>query len=477
MVQTVMSLRRVIITGLEMKLAGGISSLNEVALFCAQPNDPLVADTRMAAEPPVASTAGSVTSAARPLVLTKAAPIKQLKNKSGLLLPISAAYRITPVDVHALATTCFVKFLLTGNDTCLTIEARPATGSKKKEKALSRIQCTHILKEHGGAVFLHYLDGSHTLMESLPTIERCAGSGTATSEYRVQPMSDLLRKYTVKATPPAGSLPARSKLLLDTQFFPLCRSEGIIFEYPEFEVLVRAVVSDSMEWQAFEACQKLLVELNERRVANDEYCFGRVGSSHLGGIYSRVFEEVGLLTHAYRKVSPNHEKLAVLVAKAAVPKEAEGPRASSKDKERRAWGDVDKMARMTTREVADSNADDNNNAHFAKRRKGNGDRQPEQSEGQSDMLSEIQSFAADSSRAVLSLPRTLSASQRREAHLAAESLGLPHTSKGEGNDRYIVIMKEKAAASSVAGGASSLAGMKKVNATHKQDAKRFTGWS
>jgi hypothetical protein len=38
-------------------------------------------------------------------------------------------------------------------------------------------------------------------------------------------------------------------------------------------------------------------------------------------------------------------------------------------------------------------------------------------------------------------------------------------------------MKEKAAASSVAGGASSLAGMKKVNATHKQDAKRFTGWS
>lgn len=483
-VQIVMNLRQILVTGLEMKLPGGEKAMNDVSLLCAQPGDvPLALAAAQTDEQGAGAAAPPAAHNGHSLVLTKVSQIKQLKSKSGMLLPMTAAYRVTPVDVHSVATTCFIKFVLAGNDTCLAVEGRQATSNKKKDKALSRIQCTHILKEHFGALFLHSLDGSHTLMESLPTIERCAGSGIEMTEYRVQPTIDLLRKYTVSVTTPSSSFP-KAKVMLDTEFFPLCRSQGIIFEYGEFEPLIRAVVSDSMDWHAFQTCEKLLAELQEKRTANDEYCFERVPRSHLVGIYNRVFEEIGFLTHAYRKVSPNHEKLTNVVAKMVALKEEEGSRATGSDKEHRAWDDLDKMAQMSNRELADSNSGDQNNAHFSKRRRVDAS-QTFKTEHSSELSREIATFAADKSRAVLTLPRTLTSAERREAHVVAESFQLNHTSIGDGSERHLVITKAGHAAgtrsssggNSSAGVAGSLAGMKKASSTQKQDTKRFAGWN
>jgi len=505
MVQAIMNLRQVLVSGLEMKLPGGDKSKQDVALFCTQSSDILLASAEGYGPASARSGAASVPAsgaaadakapefrrkASDSLVLNKVAGIKQLKSKSGMLLPISAAHRVTPVDLHSDATTCFVKFLLAGNDTCLAVDT--GATSKKKDKALSKIQCTHILIGHSGALFLHCLDGSHTMMESLPTIERCAGSGIDLVEYRVQPMAELLRKFTVKVTSPIGSLPPRANLLLDTDFFPLCRSQGIIFEYQEFELIVRAVVSDSMDWHAFDGCQKLLLEIEDKRSANDGYCFERVPRSHLPGLYTRVFEEISLLTQAYRKVSPNHEKIAVIVAKMIERnEEAEQRQETRKDKRKSTvWDEVDRIGKMTEREKADVNSGDKNNSHFAKRRKGTGG-QAVKLEGQSDIMRQIQTFYADKSRTVLSLPRTLTSAQRREAHEAAETLGMAHISKGDYRERHIVISKEakkggssdSSAAGKIGGGgitataSDTLAGIKMASSAHKQDAKKFAGWT
>jgi hypothetical protein len=450
-VQQVMNLKTIVVTGLEMKLATGDTSVNDVTLLCAQPSEiPVVGGVAAGQEVTggsgvaVGETDAYGHAGADALVLSKVPVIKQLKAKSGMLLPVAAAHRVTPLDVHTNATTCFVKHLLSGNSTCLAAETRAgaAAAKKKQEKMLSKIQCTHILREHDGALFLHSVDGSHTLVESLPTIERCAGSGIEATEYRVQSLTELLRKYTAKSTPPPGVLPSKAKLLLDTQFFPLCRSDAIIFEYPEFAPLITAVVSDSMDWHAFEGCQALLAALSDKRATNDEYCFVGVSRSHRAGIYRRVFEEVGLLTMAYRRVSPNHEKLAVL---ADQMQSSNGTQERPTDPRRpggNAFDEADKASRMSERERSDLNSGDKNNEHAAKRRKGNGGQQVTAEKGAvADMLREIQAFHADPSRTVVSLPMTLTSAERREAHAMAESLGLKHSSKGSGSDRHLVLSK------------------------------------
>lgn len=449
MVQQVMNLRTIVVTGLEMKLSTGDTSMNDVTLLCAQPSEiPVLGGTAIGQAAPEAPSGTGVTDADShgtsgldTLVLSKVQVIKQLKTKSGMLLPVSAAHRVTPLDVHTNATTCFVKHLLAGNSTCLSADTRSTAATKKKqEKMLSKIQCTHILREHAGALFLHSVDGSHTLVESLPTIERCAGSAIEVTEYRVQSLTELLHKYTVKSTPPAGVLPPKSKLVLDTQFFPLCRSDGIIFEYPEFAPLVTAVMSDSMDWHAFEGCQTLLSELADKRAANDEYCFSGISRSHRTGIYSRVFDEIGLLTHAYRRVSPNHEKLAVLAEQIKLSK-------SSRPVDLRrlggdVWDEVDKVSRMSERERSDLNSGDKNNEHLAKRRKGNSGQAAKAERGAiADMIREIQAFHADPTKTIIALPMTLTSGERREAHAMAESLGLKHMSKGTGAERHMVLSK------------------------------------
>eukprot|EP00038_Savillea_parva_P026194 m.52142 g.52142 ORF g.52142 m.52142 type:complete len:720 (-) comp7354_c0_seq1:1841-4000(-) len=486
LLRTVMNLRHVVVTNLTMKQASGSKEVNDVSLFSSEPRDVPVTDeghgaVASSSQTPAAAprTSGQASSQGTydPLVLSKVSQIKQLKNQTGMLLPISAAHRVTPVDMHSEATTCFMKFLLGGQVACLTDDARYGK-NKSAHKALSRIQCTHILMQHGGAVFLHYLDGSHTLMESLPTIDKCAGSGVAATEYRVQPLVDLMHKYTVKVVPPAGSMPSKSKLDVDTQFFPLCRSDAIIFDIPQFEPLVKAVTSDSMDWQAFEAAQTLFNDLVQRRASNDAYCFEGIPLSRRAPLYRQVFEEIVLLTRAYQKVSPNHHRLTCLVAKHTGSNDGTpiGPQPDRSSKPTGSgWDEVDKLSRMSERERTDANSGDQNNAHFAKRRRGNAGGMVAV-EADSDMMQQIQAFANDDTRLVLSLPRMLPSSQRREAHKTAEALGLIHTSKGEGNDRHLVITKPEKKQSNETVGTSSLAGMKKASANHQPDAKRFAGW-
>ena len=60
----------------------------------------------------------------------------------------------------------------------------PPSPTKQKTKQVLN-NCTHVLINHGGAIFLHVLDPSHTLIESCPPIESCAGSAIPRDHYRV----------------------------------------------------------------------------------------------------------------------------------------------------------------------------------------------------------------------------------------------------------------------------------------------------
>ena len=58
---------------------------------------------------------------------------------------------------------------------------------------------------------------------------------------------------------------------------------------------------------------------------------------------------------------------------------------------------------------------------------------------------EIVDFTQDASKLELPFPKSLNSRQRFDVHSIAEKLGLVHESRGEGNDRYIVVNKPKQA--------------------------------
>ena len=58
---------------------------------------------------------------------------------------------------------------------------------------------------------------------------------------------------------------------------------------------------------------------------------------------------------------------------------------------------------------------------------------------------EILEFTQDGSKVELPFPKTLNSQQRFDVHSIAEKLSLCHESRGEGNDRYIVVRKAKPA--------------------------------
>jgi hypothetical protein len=50
-------------------------------------------------------------------------------------------------------------------------------------------------------------------------------------------------------------------------------------------------------------------------------------------------------------------------------------------------------------------------------------------------------FRGDPNSTEIALPKTLSAKERRDAHLIADRLGLAHYSEGFGSDRQVLIEK------------------------------------
>lgn len=66
-----------------------------------------------------------------------------------------------------------------------------------------------------------------------------------------------------------------------------------------------------------------------------------------------------------------------------------------------------------------------------------------------ELYNELIVFKSDPSRQQITMPKTMTAKQRRDAHLIAEKLGLAHFSEGFGADRQLHIAKKSAAASTV----------------------------
>jgi hypothetical protein len=58
-----------------------------------------------------------------------------------------------------------------------------------------------------------------------------------------------------------------------------------------------------------------------------------------------------------------------------------------------------------------------------------------------ELYSYILLFRSDPDNTEITLPKSFSAKERRDAHLIADRLGLAHYSEGYGNDRQVIIEK------------------------------------
>ena len=150
------------------------------------------------------------------------------------MLPCSSIHRVCPIDVLASATGCLFKYLLSGNGVMLSQEV-PGKRNQDKQKNAS-----HALINHKGFVFLHFLDTAMILLDSLPSIEQCAGGKV--DDYRFEDLQSLVQRSRLVVTPGKGA-PRRihtEQLLHETKYFPLVRKEAIALDHPE---LVRATAS------------------------------------------------------------------------------------------------------------------------------------------------------------------------------------------------------------------------------------------
>ena len=182
-----------------------------------------IAEAGHGAPRPRGGAGGAGSAAPDELVLAMRSMPPGAKGNRGML-PCSSAHRATPLLTSENTTQCLVAHVLARGVVFLNDEAsKPQPGA-----AL----CSHALYSHSGAVFLHVLDTSPTLMEALPVAEKLGGG--AVSDYRLVDFRDLVAEHEVLSPPAdARAVHSRAHLLRRTRYFPLARSKALILELAE----------------------------------------------------------------------------------------------------------------------------------------------------------------------------------------------------------------------------------------------------
>lgn len=127
-----------------------------------------------------------------------------------------------------------------------------------KQEKHARGIASHALINHKGAVFLHFFDTAMILLESLPSIEKCAGG--AVEDYRHESVQSLVQRSRLIAATGSGSgsgAPRRiqqQQLLHETKYFPLVRREAIALDHPDLAHITDALRMENIDRGSLDRC-------------------------------------------------------------------------------------------------------------------------------------------------------------------------------------------------------------------------------
>jgi hypothetical protein len=114
------------------------------------------------------------------------------KKSNAGMLPCVSVHRVSPKEVVSSASVCMFKHLLAGNLVLLGHDPANIKVAQDKHALKLLKTASHVLMNHQGAVFLHFLDTAMTLLEAVPPIEKCAGG--LVPGYRLDPLAEVARQ-------------------------------------------------------------------------------------------------------------------------------------------------------------------------------------------------------------------------------------------------------------------------------------------
>lgn len=148
-----------------------------------------------------------------------------------------------------------------------------------------------------------------TLLESLPSVENCAGG--VVQDYRLDALREIVhdcRLQPVGQHGPAHPVKRKSRdqLVHETRYFPLVRSEAVALEHPLLASLTDTIRAEAIDRISLDRCQEHLTALFEAASRNDSEYFPELKKSARRLGYTELKRELKEMAEAYGTTSPNH---------------------------------------------------------------------------------------------------------------------------------------------------------------------------
>eukprot|EP00039_Didymoeca_costata_P007914 m.105345 g.105345 ORF g.105345 m.105345 type:complete len:765 (-) comp13871_c0_seq1:4044-6338(-) len=278
------------------------------------------------------------------------------KKANSVILPSVTVHRVSPIDLYGGATTCLFKHLLGGSHVMLVQDALHSNEKTGKSKA------THALMTHKGVVFLHFLDASLTLLDSLPSIQDCAGGQI--QDYRSSALRDLISQNMLLGQDGATqSRMSSASLKRETIYFPLVHTQALALEHPLLASVMKALQSENIDRATLEVCMLQAENFNNASQQNEERFFPELSDKKRRLAYTKCREELKDMTSKLQGISENHNKLATALL------DTEATRSTTPDmppttlQGETAFAELDRINNLSHREREDIVSGDTNNAH------------------------------------------------------------------------------------------------------------------